>query len=348
LKKNDVLYKRGFVDEASLTLNELIRTETGEIKIQALSQLAWIEHRRDDRREAERLFEQSIQLARQFMFPKLEGEALRGLQSIAYFESDYVKAMEYNQKALKVFEQLQVDPEAQASIALIYLDIGGIYREQGLYSEALAAYEKDLEILDTLGDPPYHVGWLDYNMGHALFGQKKWHEAEDRFEDALHYFEKMQHVSGIAHAKIELGRVVSKIDQSRKSVALVEEAMTLFRHIRQTSGEAYGLRALGEVYLNFGEPDHALPYLRQSLEMDEKILHGVKGIASSLHRISLAYEQKAQQLLDSAHLSEATLCFREARSTILRAQALFDQLHTIPNFDGILDDVSRIEQECAE
>ena len=340
-----VLHARGEVERSVAILNDLIRINDGETKINALNRLAWINIEIGNRREAEHLFKQSIQLAKQYKLFKLEGKAIHGLENIAYGESNYAKAIKYNERRLKIYQQVQEDSEAREEIALAYRSLANIYREQGFYDKALKLYFQNLDIWHSLGDPVIHVGWLTYDIAQVLFELGNLQQAQKKFEETLKLFEKIQYVHGVAHAMIELGRVRVKLNQDYASIEYVEEAINLMHRIKLVAGEAYGLRALGEIYLILGEPDHALAYLQQSLSIDENILHGVKGIASSLHRISLVYEYQAKQLLDSGNRTEAVSRFQDAQATIEKAQSLFVQLQSIPNFGGIHDDALRIQAE---
>lgn len=344
LEQSAVLSAQGEIEQATAIFKELAETNAGEVEITALQHLAWINIETDNRREAERLLERSKQLAHQYHLAKLEGEAIHGLQYIAYIESNYTRALEYNEQHLKICQHIK-DEEGRART---YHGMGNVHRERGLYNKAMEFYQQELDVWHAFGDPPGHVGWVTYDMGQVLFGQGKLEEAQRKFKEALQLFENMQYISGIAHTKIELGRVSSKLDQDRMAIDQLEEAITMLQKIKGTAGEAYGLRALGEVYLQLADPDNALPYLQQSLEIDEKTLGGKKGMASSLHRISLAHEQQGRRLLNSGNRAEATSRFCEAKASIVRAQELFAQLDAIPNFGGILDDSERIEQEYAQ
>jgi len=346
LEQSIILYDNGEMDAAADILNELLRNNAidVEIEIRALRQLALVYSETDNIAEAKNLLDKGIQLASKHDQTLLQIELLGHLAKI---ESDYTKMIEYAEQRLKIYSQKK-DSDATTARAWILHSIGDSYREQGHYDEAMEFYRQSQDVWDMLGSSPIQIAWLAYDIGQILFEQGKLQEAQQRFGSALKIFQENQFIQGIGQTKIELGRIDSRLGISRSSIRQVEEAIDLLSRIKNTIGIAYGLRGLGEVYLNLGEPDQALLYLKRSLEIDEQTLRGKKGIAASLQRIALAYEQQGKRFLAAGKMTEAGARFQEAQTAIGRAQAIFIDLHTIANFGGIQDDAKRIEQEIAE
>ena len=347
LEKSAMLYAQGAVDEAISILSELAGTNTGKIEIEALQELGWIYIEIGRRRDAERLLELSRQLAHQSNLPKLEAEALSKLQHMAYHECDYDKALAYNQERLSILQQMQDSQEVREAIAWIHHEIGNVYRERGVYDKALEYYQRDLYLWNKSGNPPSRVGWITYDIGQIYRDQGRLKDAMKQFEDALQIFNEMQHLFGIAHVKVELGRVGVKLGPTEPALNEIEEAIDLLRKVKGVAGEAYALGALGQVYLGLGKPDLALPKLQQSLKIETE-LGSIKGRAWSLHQISLTYEQQAKRLLLSGNNTDACSRFREARETITQAQELFAQIGAVPTIYGVQDNAERIQRECAE
>jgi tetratricopeptide (TPR) repeat protein len=347
LEHSVVLHEQGEVEKAVAILKGLVETNTGEIKSNGLNRLAWMYIELGERREAESCLNESMQLAHQLQLSMLEADALKGLHHLAYIESNYAKALEYNEQRLNILQQLSNEPNAQEPIAMTYRDIGNIYREQGYYEKAMELYQKSLDIFHTIGYPPVHTGWLKYDIGRILFELDNLKEAQKLFEEALHLFKNIHYTHGTAHVLIELALVGIKLDSSYKAIEQIEEALVLLRHLKLVSGEAYGLRVLGEIYLFLDNPEQALIYLQQSLQLDENVLHGTKGIASTLHCMSLVYELQGKQLLADGKLLEASIKFNEAQKSISRVKLLLAELNTTSNFGTVIDDATRIAEEYA-
>ncbi|MFI5273788.1 MAG: tetratricopeptide repeat protein [Ktedonobacterales bacterium] len=346
MEKSAVLYARGEVQRAVVILDELIAQSSGTLRIKALQSLAWINTELGDRLAAEELYQRSRRLATEEHDDKLEGEAVHGLQHIAYFQGEYAKVLEYNQELLTIYQRLGNNAEAREAIAWTYHNIGNVYREQAKYDQALKLYQQDLDLWHAAGDPPWHVGWITYDIGQIYYERGMHEEAEAQFEEALRLFERAHYLIGIAHVKIELGRNASKLRSLEASVALIDEAIAMLRKVGMVSGIAYGTRALGEIYLNHHDADRALPYLEQGMN-EETALHNLKGIAWSEHRIGLAYEMQANRLLVAGEAQRACELLAAAAASIARGQALFARIDAVPNYRGIRDDAERVTTELA-
>ncbi len=345
LEKCAMLYAQGSVDEAISILKVLANTDTGEIQIRALLELGWIYIETGERREAERLLKLSREFAHQSNLLKLEAEALARLQHMTFHECDYDQTLAYNEERLNILQQLRDDPEAREAIAWIHHEIGNVYRERGFYEKALELYQQDQAFWNERGNPPSRVGWITYDIGQIYRDQGKLWEAQSQFENALQIFMKMQHLFGIAHVKIELGRVSAKLGQTEIAIQLVTEAIDLLHKVKGVAGEAYALGALGQIYLGLGKPNIALPYFQQTLEIETK-LYSIKGRAWSLHQMSLTFEQQGKRELVSDNRIEACKKFSEAATHITQAQELYAQLGAATSIYGIKENSARIQQSC--
>ncbi len=91
---------------------------------------------------------------------------------------------------------------ASQDIAWDVHDSGNVYREQGKYQEALPLYERDLAFWHKQGNPPFHIGWLRYDIGQIYYQLEQWGEAQSWYEKALDAFEKVRYVLGSGHVKM--------------------------------------------------------------------------------------------------------------------------------------------------
>ena len=340
------LSNRGEAESSIAILKDIIETSQGEIKINALQKLGWISIEIGDRSLATDLFQQSLDHAISLDLTELEGEAYRGLEHIAYFESRYQQAWEYDEERLRIYQKMGNTPKALDGIAWVYHDFGAIYRERGVYEQALEMYEKDFDLWHQRGDPPFQVGWLHYDIGQILYQQGKWTEAQERYQTALRIFQKELFISGIAHVEIELGRNGCHLISSEDNAKLVLAAIEKLRRIKNISGMAYGWHALGEIYLLEHNPDLSLEYLQQGLPA-ETDLKNVKGQARCLHWMALAYEQQGERAQAEGKSKLALERQNEALATIRQAQDLYASIGVVPSFRHVHDDEQRISTAVA-
>jgi tetratricopeptide (TPR) repeat protein len=338
----------GEISAAEMTLEDLVTTTDGTTKIKSLQELGWLNFDRGDRHAARDLFEQSVTLARAQGQAKLEGNGLRGLHNVAYAESRYDDAMGYDEARLRIFQALRDDEEATEAITWTYRDIGNIYRERGDTARALSLYQQALAEANKLNDPPIHVGWLYYDMGQLQRDAGAYSEAQELFSKSYQHFESIRHQNGMVHAEIELGRVGSHLGEGDQAAQRVLRCIEDCRRTGNRSGEAYGLRALGDVYLNLGQPERAVDYLEQSLALDRNELHGEKGIAQSQHLLGRAHEMMGQRLLASGNRPQAGSELRMARDALREAHDLYAKMQVRADLDGLASDVQRVADELAQ
>lgn len=349
LEKYAVLYAYGEVEAALTGFKELVAGSAGESEIKAYLELGLIYSQTGNWQEAERCCERGRQLAQLTGIPALEEEALRRLQRISYFTCLYDKVLEYNQQRLDVLHRMEPTSEVREVIAGTYHDIGNIYRERGYLNQALEYYTSSLELWQQEGNlQRISVSWEIYDIGQIYRDQGQYKEAYEQFERALQLFEQMHFLSGIAHVKIELGRVGVRLGSADIALRNVEEAIRILRKVKAESSEAYALNALGQIYLYLGQLDQALHYLLEAREK-EKSLQGTKGIAEACHQIALVQERRGKQLhLSHAPDTDIRACFFEARENILQAQKLYAEIKARPDIHGLQDNALRIEQSCCE
>ncbi len=350
LIRASILYSQGQVDEAKASLDHLARTSTGATRIEALRVLAQVFIDTGERSAARDLLQQCVTSAHQDGLVKQESDAYRGLQAIAWLESDYDEALKLNDQRLRLLQTSpgQLSEESREELAVTYRDIGTIHRERGQFTEARHFYELDSDILHAIGDPPLHLGWSLYNRGRALLeeGQPE-KESSKLLTQALALFNRIPYMYGAAHAMIDLGFIEAQA-QAGQGLAGIQRGIELLHEIKGATGEAYGLRVQGAAYVTLNEPEKALLSLERSLSMDEQVLHGKKGIALTLSQMALAYEQigdrlKAEGKTGTAACSE----FARAAELLRRASMLYDELKVEPNTGHMRDAIARIaHKQC--
>ena len=345
LIRASILYSQGDVETAKASLDQLAHTATGATRIEALQVLAQVFIDTGERSAARGLLQQSGALAHLDGLVKQESEAYRGLQAIAWLESDYDEALKLNDQRLSLLQASpgQLTEELREELAVTYRDIGTIHRERGQFTEARRFYELDSDIIHTIGDPPLHLGWSLYNRGRALLeeGQPE-AEAYQLLTRALALFNGVPYMYGAAHAMIDLGFIDAQSEPA-KGLAGIQRGIELLHEIKGATGEAYGLRVQGAAYVRLNEPEKALRSLERSLSMDERVLHGKKGIALTLSQMALAHEQIGDRLKASGQAVTAACSeFAQAAELLRRTSALYEELKVEPNTGHVRDAIARI------
>ncbi|MFM9267437.1 CHAT domain-containing protein [Tychonema sp. BBK16] len=105
-------------------------------------------------------------------------------------------------------------------------------------------------------------------------------------------------LAGIAQ-KAEADRLLEQCDmqydisQFREALQSGEQALIIYREIRDRQGEAYCLNILGLAYKSLGQFHRAIEFHQQSLEISRKIEYR-QGEANSLNNLGIAYKSLGQ------------------------------------------------------
>ncbi|HEU5383248.1 MAG TPA: tetratricopeptide repeat protein [Ktedonobacteraceae bacterium] len=353
-EKAVMLYKRGKVNQAIALLEQLDGATDApiEVKIKAQQQLGWIFIETGKREEAKNYLEQSRELAKREKLSQLEAEALSRLQHVAYHQCDYDQALAYNSERISLLERMRDEGQTRderekikEEIRWTQHEIANVHRERGELEEALELYNEGLDFWRKRKSPGEKVGWIRYDIGQIYRDKGMFQEAYKQFELAFEIFRKMPHLYGQAHTEIELGRVGCKLGK-KDAMQFVQRAIKTLQKVKGVSGVAYGMGALGQIYLWSGQLESALKQFQESKEKEDE-LKSTKGSAWSLHQISLVYLAQGRHLLQTGKPTAALPHFLQAQDAIIEAKRLFALIGTVPNVHGIQDDARNIAEQLA-
>ncbi len=148
-------------------------------------------------KEAEQIDIRLIVL-REKLYGKEHADTARSYNNIGEVyrnQGDYVKALEYQRKALDIMERV-LGPYHPLT-ATFYNNIGLVYHSQGDYAKALEYYKKDLDICErVLGSDHPNTAQSYNNIGMVYYNQGDYAKALEHFGKALDIRER---VLGLDH-----------------------------------------------------------------------------------------------------------------------------------------------------
>jgi tetratricopeptide (TPR) repeat protein len=171
-------------------------------------------------------------------------------------------------------------------------NLGLVYQNQGKLDDAIACYEKSLEIFRQLG---YDQGIAQNlgNLGIVYRNQGKWDEAISCHEQSLEIFRRLEDDQGIAQNLGNSGNVYQKQGKMDEAIACYEQSLGIFRQLRDRHGVGQTLMNLGSLYQNQGKLDEAISYYEQSLEIKRQ-LGDDHGAGKILVNLGLLHDQRNQ------------------------------------------------------
>ena len=303
------------------------------------------------------IFQQNLEDAQSLNYPKGIGEAYQKIATLYGYEGDLDARLEYNFKALRVFEQHELEMEEaylNAEIgyqmkyddmpkAEVYMNRGMKLAENGNYKEvldriynnygvlkelqsqldsALYFYEKGLEIVkerDFKEGYPYSYS----NLGGVYGQQGKYDLARSYFEKAKQIREEIGDQKGIAENFTQIGEVYLAEGKNQEAIAYFKKAVPVAHEQDYRFLEQYNYQQLSQAYKNLKQTDSALFYLERYGVFKDSI-NGLE-VEKKIAELNLNYEteKKENQILEQrAQLAEKDLEVRRKNALIYGSLAL--------------------------
>ncbi|MEQ8999449.1 MAG: tetratricopeptide repeat protein [Coleofasciculus sp. B1-GNL1-01] len=270
----------------------------------------------DKRAEAERLYEEGLQLFRQRTAESLQQAIEKwqtalplwrevGDQSKEAFINLALgsthdslgfkqKALDYYNQALPLYRKL----EDRALEAVTLNNIGSVYDDLGEKQQALEYYQQALPLSQAVGDRAREATTLN-NIGdvYSDLGEKQ--RALEYFQQALPLFQAVSNREGEAATLNNIGLVYSDLGEKQQALEYYQQALLLSQAVGNREGEAITLNNIGDIYDNLGEKQQALEYYQQALSLFQAVGDRA-GEAATLSNIGLVYRElgEKQQALE--------------------------------------------------
>jgi tetratricopeptide (TPR) repeat protein len=154
--------------------------------------------------------------------------------------SQYQQAIEYNQQALALFQQIgDRNGEAKA-----LLNLGVAYHSLSQYQRATEHYQQALPIFQQIGDRNGEAAAL-VSLGLA-YGSLSQYQKEIKYhQQALPILQQVGDRNGEAAALVSLGLAYGSLSQYQKEIKYYQQALPIFQQVGDRNGEAAALNNLG-------------------------------------------------------------------------------------------------------
>lgn len=303
------------------------------------------------------IFQQNLENAQTLNYPKGIGEAFQKIATLYGYEGDLDARLEYNFKALRIFEQHELKMEEaylNAEIGYqmkgddmtkaeaymnrgmklaeqevyedvldrIYNNYGVLKEMQGQLDSALYFYEKGLELVkkrDFKEGYPYSYS----NLGGVYGQQGKYDLARSYFEKARHLREEIGDQKGIAENFTQIGEVYLAEGKNQEAISYFKKAVPVAHAQDYRFLEQYTYQQLSQAYKNLRQTDSALFYLERYGVFKDSI-NGLE-VDKKIAELNLNYEteKKENQILEQrAQLAEKDLEVRRKNAFIYGSLAL--------------------------
>jgi len=203
-------------------------------------------------------------------------------------------------KAEQVYKALFDITTDENEKALLYHQLGLIKRNQGDYKEALACYEKTLEVYQkTLPEDHQDLATSYNNIGQVYNSIGDYARALDYYQKSLEIYQKIldpKHPS-LAISYNNIGLVYKFMGDYSRALESHEKALDIEQQSLPSNHPslASSYNNIGSVYKNMGEYPKALESHEKALEIEQKTLpSNHPSLAISYNNIGLLYDNTGE------------------------------------------------------
>ena len=228
-----------------------------------------------------------------------EGISYGNLGNVFHSLGEYVKAIEYHEKALAISMEIS-DRKGEGRS---YGNLGNVFDSLGEYVKAKEYHEKALAISMEISDRKGE-GRSYGNLGNVFHSLGEYVKAKEYYEKALAISMEFGDREGEGTCYGNLGNVFLSIGEYVKAKEYHEKALAISMEIGDRKGEAECYGYLGCAFLSLGEYVKAREYHEKALEISTEIGYR-KGQASAYLRqaavfASLGEYRKSKLCSDNA------------------------------------------------
>lgn len=202
------------------------------------------------------------------------------LLGILYNERDeYAKALEFQNKALKILDDKSIPIELQYKAASLN-NIGFIYLNMKNYSQAKLFFERGLKEKNLFTDRAGLYAILLDNLGSAKFNLRDPNEMPDLFFESLRIRDSLGLFSGVVSCKIHLSEYFAFKKDTFKAFQYAKQALDLSRTSTKLVNTLEALKQTATV-----DPKNASIYSVEYIKLNDKMLKAERKMGEKFSRI---------------------------------------------------------------
>jgi tetratricopeptide (TPR) repeat protein len=247
---------REYLAEGRERLGKLLRLEgaaSNNPRMRALFAAGVLASEQRDHPAAEKLFRESLSIARAIGDKQSMAVSLNGLAVVAREEGNLGDATALFEESLALWKELGDN----LAVARGLSNLASVLKSQGNYEKARALYEECLSIFRELGDSK-GVAWVLNHQGDVLRGQGDLQNAALLYKQSLAAFRELDDRWGVAGSLADLGNLVREQGDFAASDALYRESLALFQDLGHKRGIARLLECFACSAAEQRQPERAL------------------------------------------------------------------------------------------
>jgi tetratricopeptide (TPR) repeat protein len=193
---------------------------------------------------------------------------------------------------------------------------------RSLFDDLLVVSRIGLDAARRLADRDAECGNLT-NLGLALYGLRRWHEAVDVQREAVAIFAETGDRQGQAHTLNNLGLALHGVHRDDEAVSAHREAVAMYRLVGDRQGEGNALNNLGLALHALHRDDEAVPAYREAAAMFRE--------TGERHGVATALVNVGNVLRERGRYEEAVTVYQEAAGLFRETGDRPQELATLEN-----------------
>ena len=254
-------------------------------------------------------YQRSLKIFEELGIKKSVANSLYGIGNSYYSQSNFTQALDYYQRSLKIRKEIR----DKQGIASSLNNIGLVNELQGNYPLALDYYQRSLKIREKIGNKQGIARSLN-SIGNVYYDQGNYPQAQDHYQRSLKLYEEIGDKRGIATSLNNIGSNYKNQDNYSKALDYYQRSLKIQVEIEDKWGIAYSLNDIGSIYKKQENHPLALDYFQRSRKIREEI-GDISGLTLTLSNIGNIYLEQDR--------------YNEAIVTCQRALSLGEEIGTI-------------------
>lgn len=288
-------------------------------------------------------WKQALEIYQALHYSPGEGAALINIGLVYYSFGNYAKAIDYGHKSLVIAREIK-DRRNEGEVLRT---LSEVYLSSGDYAVAIDYSWQSLIIAREFKNRQSEILALG-NLGNAYYQQGDYPKAIEYYQQALSASRDIKNLQletlaqqGITAAqksinnpqKAEADRLLNQGIQQYQTnhfetaLKLLQQALIIYREIRDRQGEGQSLGNLGNVYLNLGDYTKAIEYQQYSLAILREI-NNEQGEGQSLGDLGIVY-------LHLGDYTKAIECQQQGLSIARKIKDYYSEGKALNNLSGI-------------
>lgn len=253
----------------------------------------------------------AVALSEKLNYPQGKALGLKNLGLYYFLKSDYNKALEYWQPALKAYTDLK----DLSGMANILNNMGSINFQQGNNSQAMELFTQSLDAAQKANDTT-RIATAMNNVALIYMAKVPTFDlALDYFNKALQLARKIDDKANMGMSYVNMGEIYYEKGNDSMAYLNLTKATEVFDPTDELL--PYALNYLGLLYSRKGQPDMALRYFEEALKKTSEIGNKLY-MAQTYLRLARFYQDQHQNELALNHYEKA----RELAAEIKAGQEL--------------------------